>query len=209
MASNLEDAVRDRDDTDISALVCKLQNGDLNAREELIRATLSRLERLARQMLRRYPAVRRWEDTMDVLNAALFRLDRALHSVTPASSRGYFGLAAEQLRRTLLDLARHYQGAFGLGRHHDSRDVGGVEDQSDSPRRSRDEDDLDRWVELHEAVGNLPVAERETFMLSFYHDWTQGRIAELFQVDERTVRRRWQSAVLLLSAALGGDLPGG
>ena len=29
-------------------------------------------------------------------------------------------------------------------------------------------------------------------MLTFYHGWTQAEIAELFQVDERTIRRRWQ-----------------
>jgi RNA polymerase sigma factor (sigma-70 family) len=56
-------------------------------------------------------------------------------------------------------------------------------------------------------VDGLPVAEREVVGLVFYHGWTQAQIAELFQVDERTVRRRWQSACLRLNRLAGGELP--
>ena len=61
----------------------------------------------------------------------------------------------------------------------------------------------------YDAVERLPVEEREVFMLAFYHGWTQAQIAELFGVDERTVRRRWRAAGEKLHAALGGELPGG
>ena len=43
--------------------------------------------------------------------------------------------------------------------------------------------------------------------LVFYHGWTQAQIAELFQVDERTIRRRWQSACLRLHQLVGENLP--
>jgi hypothetical protein len=46
-----------------------------------------------------------------------------------------------------------------------------------------------------------PAEEREVMGLVFYHSWTQA------QVTERTVRNWWRSAVRLLTAALGGDLP--
>jgi RNA polymerase sigma factor (sigma-70 family) len=39
------------------------------------------------------------------------------------------------------------------------------------------------------------VQEREVVGLIFYHGWTQAQTAELFGVDERTVRRRWRSAL--------------
>ena len=38
----------------------------------------------------------------------------------PDSTRAFFGLAAEQMRRELLDLARHYYGPEGEGANHDS-----------------------------------------------------------------------------------------
>ena len=67
--------------------------------------------------------------------------------------------------------------------------------------------ELDRWQALHEAVEKLPVEEREVFGLVFYHGWTQIQIAELLNVNERTVRRYWQSVCLRLSELLNGDLP--
>ena len=35
---------------------------------------------------------------------------------------------------------------------------------------------------------------------------TQGRIAELFNVDERTIRRRWSNACERLRELVGGDV---
>lgn len=193
-----------------SLLVGRLKAGDEAAREELIRAALNRLERLTRKMLRGFPSVKRWEETGDVLQNSLIRLDRALRVSAPESSRAFFGLAAEQIRRELLDLVRHYQGPHGLGRN---CRTGGFTSEKDEigPREPPDtapaQGDLERWTELHEAVAQLPVEEREVFMLTFYHGWTQIQIAELFQVDERTVRRRWRAATVQLHNALGGNLP--
>ena len=55
------------------------------------------------------------EQTDDVLQNAVVRLLRALEEVRPPSVRAFFGLAATQMRRELLDLARRYQGRGGPG----------------------------------------------------------------------------------------------
>src|SRR5436190_1472473 len=68
--------------------------------------------------------------------------------------------------------------------------------------------DTDQWVRFHEAVDQLPIEEREVVGLVFYHGWTQEKIAELFHVDERTIRRRWSSACQHLREAVGGEMPG-
>jgi DNA-directed RNA polymerase specialized sigma24 family protein len=73
----------------------RVQAGDLSAREELLRSVGNRLERLARKMLGRFPTVRRWVETDDVLQSALVRLLRALEEVRPDSMRHFFALAAE------------------------------------------------------------------------------------------------------------------
>src|SRR4051794_9362283 len=91
----------------------RMRGGDPAARDELLRATCGRLERLARKMLRRFPGVHRWAETGDVLQSALLRLLRALEQVRPASTRDFFGLAAEQMRRELLDLSRRFHGPRG------------------------------------------------------------------------------------------------
>src|SRR5437899_156328 len=84
----------------------RAQAGDESAYDELLSATGNRLERLARKMLGRFPNVQNVADTSDVLQSSLLRLLHALREVRPGSMKDFFGLAAEQMRRELLDLAR-------------------------------------------------------------------------------------------------------
>ena len=58
--------------------------------------------------------------------------------------------------------------------------------------------DLAKRQAYHEEMETLPTEEREVVSLVFYHRWTQQEVAELFQVNERTVRRYWQSALFKL-----------
>jgi RNA polymerase sigma-70 factor (ECF subfamily) len=51
-------------------------------------------------------------------------------------------------------------------------------------------------------VDRLPDDERETFQLIWYQGLTQAEVAALVDVSLRTVKRRWQSARLHLSALL-------
>lgn len=80
------------------------------ARDEIIRHACDRLEKLTRRMLRHYPRLRRWEQTADVFQNALIRLHRSLETVEPESVAQFYGLAATQIRRELIDLARHHFG---------------------------------------------------------------------------------------------------
>jgi RNA polymerase sigma-70 factor (ECF subfamily) len=194
--------------TRLQGWLARARAGDAAARDELLRACWGRLERLARAMLRRFPSVQRWADTGDVLQGALLRLLRALEALDVRSTRDFFGLAAEQMRRELLDLARHFYGPHGLGARHGGR-VGPTDSAGPGlePAAPAAAGELDRWRAFHEAVERLPAAEREVVGLTFYHGWAQAEIADLFQVDVRTVRRRWQSACLRLNEELGGELP--
>jgi RNA polymerase sigma-70 factor (ECF subfamily) len=190
--------------TQLYLLLARLRAGDEAARNELFRHAAGRLERLTRKMLRRFPGVRRWAETDDVLQSALIRLLRSLESVPPATPRDFLGMAAEQIRRELIDLARHYYGPQGLGANHASR--GGCDGSRDpvaaQPAPAEEPSALSAWCEFHERVQHLPPEEREVVDLLFYQELTQGEAAELLQVAKRTVQRRWQSALLKLHAAL-------
>lgn len=185
----------------------RMRAGDAAARDELIRGFQGRLELLARKMVGRDRRVARWVDADDVLQNALLRLLRALQTVRPDSTRGFFGLAAEQMRRELLDLARHYYGPEGAGAHHDSvaPRPGDGRPGLDVPAPDPTAGDLERWSRFHEGVANLPTREREVVDLVFYHDWTQAQVAELFGVDVRTVRRWWEAALVRLHEALADE----
>src|SRR3954451_1239800 len=94
----------------LQALVGRWQAGDRSAADELLRATSTRLEKLARRMTRSFPNVRGQADTGDVLQNSLIRLLRTLQTLRPRTTRDFFNLAAVHIRRELLDLARRCRG---------------------------------------------------------------------------------------------------
>jgi RNA polymerase sigma-70 factor (ECF subfamily) len=180
--------------TTLHDLIAHFQAGDRNAVDTLIRRTEERLAFFTRRMLADFPAVRAREQADDILQNALIRLTRALRQETPPSVKEFFNLAAAQIRRELLDLARS----------HARRPTVGL--TGDPPDRASDSTGMDRWTALHEAVEFLPADRREVFSCRFYHGWTQAQIAEVLGISDRQVRRLWIDACLRLKAAVG-DLP--
>ena len=94
------------DNTELKALLQQAGLGDNAAFDALVHRNCERLTTLARHMLNSYSRVRRWTETDDVLQSALLRLHNALKDIQPTSIRDFFSLAALQLRRELIDLAR-------------------------------------------------------------------------------------------------------
>lgn len=195
----------------LESCLSRLAAGDLAARDEVIAIAIDRMRSLAHRMLRTFPVVRRWDETDDVVQNASMRLYRALSQVVPRDPRGCLGLAAVQVRRELLDLARKHTGPESQGANHetnvrrlDGRDQSRIDeaaDASDSPDR------LDRWTRLHEAAGLLPDEERELFHLAWYMGLKQEEIGTVLGCSVRTVKRRWESAKALIAKAVEGDGP--
>lgn len=173
-----------------------LDRGDDQAYAELLDLASVRLQKLARKMLRDYPRLRRWEETDDVFQSAAIRLHRSLAEVKPESVRQFFGLAATQIRRTLIDLARHHFGPLGQGANYDSNPQYEHVATGDSPETLAD------WAEFHEQVELLPNEEREVFQLLWYSGTTQKEAAEILDTSERTVLRRYHKAKLSLRKIL-------
>jgi RNA polymerase sigma-70 factor (ECF subfamily) len=185
-------------------LADRMRAGDQAAADELFRRVGDRLERLARKMLRGFPAVQRWEQTPDVLQNASLRLLRALREVRPDSTRKFFTLAGKHLRYELLDLKRHY-GPMNVVHHTD-----GVADHSGTPAHEPMDpapslDDLEKWCEFHRQIDELPEEEREVVDLHFYQGLTKAEAAEILGVHVRTIQRLWNAALQRLRR---GDMPG-
>ena len=194
-------------DTEARDLLDRLRAGDGSARDRLIALAQSRFVALARAMLRRHPHVRRWEQTDDLLQAALMRLHRSLAEVRPEGVPHFDNLAASQIRRELIDLARHYYGPEGLGANHhtDGADPGSRLDRV--PQSSGRPESLEEWAAFHQAVGRLPEEERQVVDLLWYRGLTHAQAAEALGVATKTVQRRWASARLMIRDALGGERP--
>jgi len=179
--------------TQLQALIDK---GDDQAYGELLTLASSRLHTLARKMLREFPRLRRWEETDDVFQAAVLRLHQSLSEVRPSSAKDFLSLAATQIRRTLIDLARHHYGPEGPGAKHESDADNEQYCEADSPEK------LAAWAEFHQQVEQLADQEREVFQLLWYAGSTQREAAELLGISERTVLRRYYRARLALKDSL-------
>ena len=197
----------------IQACLDRIRRGDEAARGELLDCACERLRNLARKILKGYPNVRRWEQTDDVLQNAVIRLHRALQQLPVQTALDFFRLAALNIRRELLDLAKHYYGPQGQGAHHATWSPGDSSTtRSDSglaapPDPSGDPARLAAWGEFHARIAALPDEEREVFDLLWYQGLSQAEAAELLNVSERTIKRRWQAARLKLHEALEGEMP--
>ena len=203
--------------TQLNLWIARLGRGDDSALDEILVFFEERLVRLVRRMLRSYPDVRRMEETGDVLQNATLRLNRALRARAMGGDRGalhtrdFLGLAALQIRRELIDLAKHYRSGavlappVGEGR-------GGGEDSDRVHEKidcsTWDPDRLSEWTEFHQQVAILPDRPREIFDLLWYQGMSQAEAAKLLGVDVRTVKSRWQDARLRLNAAMRGRRPG-
>ena len=194
-------------------LLHQLKAGNKVARNDLIRHACERLRCLSRRMLQGYPRVGRWEEADDVLQNALIRLDRALSKVPLDSSKHFWNLAKLEVRRELNDLARHHLGPAGHGANHHTDpnrkaadDPGGclrakADDRASGPETS------ELRTAVFEQVAALPDEERAVFNLLMLDGLTQEQAANVLGVSLRTVKRRWQSARILLDEALGGQSP--
>lgn len=201
----------------IGILIERLAAGSDDAhalRTELIELSYARMQALARRMIGGFPHVRRWDDTADVVQAAALRLHRALADVDLRDPRHLLRLAALQLRREFLDLARKYASPDSFAAHHETNALATADgfvmkvDRVIDPA-AEPTDRLESWTRLHDAVAALPDAERELFDLVWFLGATQHDIAALTGSSSRTVRRRWEELKRRLVATLDGDFPTG
>lgn len=197
--------------TELKRCIDLLNAGDDTARERLIGCAAERLRALAHDMLSR-DRLRRWEETDDVLQEALFQLSRSLEDVHPATVREFLQLSAFHIRRALAKLARHYFSPQKTGAKYGGP-MGDLEqsfaastdlaapDSTPSSIAAQSEE----WLRLHEAVEGLPEDEREVTELLWFHGLTHVEAALILDVAERTVDRRWQRARLKLYQVLKGS----
>jgi len=179
---------------------------DPASRDRLLAVACGRLQQLASRMFRRGHALRRWEETGDILQESLLRLNHALADVQPQTAAQFFGLASLQIRRVLIDMSRKHFGPRGVGKNHGS--VAGSENdgQPDGVVPTR-EDDLDDWTRFHEAVQGLGEESRTVVDMLFYQGLSQEDAGVALGVTERTVKRWWRTARQELNDVLGGTWP--
>lgn len=183
--------------TALQRLLDEASYGRPEVYDELLRHACERLRILARKRLRGFPDLRRWAETDDVLQNALLRLHKSLAEVKPPTVAAFFGLAALQIRRELLDLSKSVFGAEGVGANHHTDGSGAIlASQGGMPTT---------WGRFNELTDSLPEDERQVVDLLFIHEMTQEEATSVLGVSLRTMKRRWLSARTRLGELLGQE----
>jgi hypothetical protein len=159
--------------------------GDPSAKAALVDRAYDRLLLVARGHLKKFPKVRRDEETAAILNMAYHKISKALDDVRPATVRLFFGLAALQIRRVLLDM------------------VGGPPRpgplEGDLAGGNQGPDEFGWRTDVLTALEKLPEDEQELVGLLFYMGLTQSEAAVILGVHEDTVKRRWARVKIKLA----------
>jgi len=194
----------------LNACLQRLSTGDPQAGDRILEICSTRLREMAHRMLGRFPTVRRHDDTDDVFQGAVLRLHRALGQMAAGreSPRSVMALAATQIRRELIDLARRNAGASSYAANHDTN----VREAAGGDRHFVDEvavedESLERWEQFHAAIAALPAEEMEVFQLAWYLGADQQTIANVVGCSERTVRSNWLRARESVKTALAEGRP--
>lgn len=193
--------------TAVQSCLDRIRGGEPGARDDLLAITRSRLLAMIRGLIVRYPGLRRWEQSDDVLHNVQVRLLRLLDQTPVTTALDYFCLAAKNMRWELTDLHRRHFGRQAAGAKYvtpptRSADRGvalaAAADDGDGPTV------LVELAELHDLVAALPEDERQVVDLHWYHGLTHLEAGTLLGVCERTVKRRWLAARARLASRLGG-----
>lgn len=198
------------DTVELNSCLSRLVAGDPEARARILELCGGRLRELAHRMLGDFPGVRRHDDTDDVFQGAVLRLHRALGQMADRgeSPRSLMALAATQIHRELVDLARRNARPSSWAANHDTNvvaadgDVRHVVDLAATAGES-----LDRWEAFHAAIAALPPDQREVFHLVWYLGADQQTIAAALGCSTRTVKTSWRAAREAVKAGLGGERP--
>ena len=174
--------------------------------EPVVRALLersaARLELLCGTLLfRSYPRLARPPlnlQSQEMLSAVVERLLKALRQARPGNVRQFFAIANQHMRWELNDLARQ------LDEHAPAMPVSEGLEAAPESTGSQISPVARR---LYQAIDELPEEEREAFSLIRLQGMTQNQAGEILGVSSKTVQRRLNRAVLLLSQSVGDLRP--
>jgi RNA polymerase sigma-70 factor, ECF subfamily len=169
----------------VTQLLKAMRTGDERAADDLLPLVYQELHRLARGYMRRERAEHTLQPTA-LINEAYLRL---AHDDVDWQNREHFiGVAAQVMRRVLVDYARHHNAEMrggGLKR------VELQEGLAISPER------MDEMVSLDEALSRLAEEnprQARVVELRYFGGLSVEQIAAILGIAERSVKRDWSLA---------------
>jgi RNA polymerase sigma factor (TIGR02999 family) len=180
---------------DIGALIHRVNMGEPGAQDALFTAAYGELRKLAHSRLRdggRNTVL----DTTALVHESYLRFLNG-GQLRSNERRAFFAYASQVMRAVIIDTVRERQA---------QRRGGDLQrltlDTAFSDKLPAGENEL---LKVHEALEVLAQAEprlAQVVEMRYFGGYTEAEIAEALEVNERTVRRDWDKARLLLRAML-------
>ncbi|MEJ2610057.1 MAG: ECF-type sigma factor [Candidatus Thiodiazotropha sp.] len=178
-------------DNEIDKLLNNTRTGGIKARDALFAAAYNELRVLARSRLRN-GGCHDLLDTTVLVHESYLRFIRA-GPLQAADRRAFFAYASQVMRSVIVDNVREYQA---------QRRFGSAEQvELDTSVLNQLPGEEEEILKVHEALGALAHAEPRlatVVEMRYFGGFSETWIAEVLQVTERTVRRDWEKARVLL-----------
>lgn len=179
----------------LTALIKQVAGGDRAARDELFAAAYSELRKLARARLRDGGRNTVLETTALVHESYLRFLNAG--ELRVEDRRAFFAYASKVMRSVIIDSVRERQA---------ERRGGDLTEMTlDTQLQASLPAGEAEILNIHEALLALEQAEprlAQVVEMRYFGGYTEAEIAETLELTERTVRRDWDKARLLLMSAL-------
>jgi len=181
---------------ELTILLAAARGGDPHAASQAYSLLYDDLRQLARARLRPHQQFTLL-DTTSLVHESYLKLV-GVRSLPIEDRRHFFTYASTVMRSVIVDYARS-RAAERRGGESDHL----VLDTVLSEKLGMPEDDV---VRVHEALEVLQQADAnlaQIVEMRYFGGLTEQDVAEALGISERTVRRNWEKAKLLLKAALG------
>jgi RNA polymerase sigma factor (TIGR02999 family) len=178
----------------VTQLLLDWNNGNAAARDELIPIVYDELRRIARRHLRREGPAHTLQ-TGALVNEAYLRL---IDQSAPWRNRAhFFGIAAQMMRRILVDHARaHLYAKRGAGAQKVSL--------TEAEGLAAGADDLVALNDALLALAEVDPRQGKIVELKFFAGMTIDEIAEVTGISTATIEREWRSARAWLIDEMSG-----
>jgi RNA polymerase sigma-70 factor, ECF subfamily len=187
----------DAPDADVTTLLAALAQGEPRAMDRLLPTIYDELKRLAAAQLRRERGEHTLGATALVHEAYLRLVDQ--RSVNWQGRAHFFGIAAQSMRRILVDHARRRSANKRAREHQVTLDTA-VAVAADS--------DSDEILSVHEALERLALLDprqAQLVELRYFAGFTIEESAELLGISTATASRDWAVARAWLQRELSAD----
>ena len=180
---------------DISDLIRRVNGGETGAQEQLFTAAYGELRKLARSRLR-HGGRNTVLDTTALVHESYLRF-LGNGQLRSDDRRAFFAYASRVMRSVIIDAVRERQA---------ERRGGDLQrltlDTQMAENLPAGEDEL---LRVHEALDTLAQAEprlAQVVEMRYFGGYSEQEIADALELTDRTVRRDWDKARLLLSVML-------